>query len=159
MYSHILISHCALMCLIAPILKSTGSSTTSPISLVGWFRICCINCSEYHSENCFFKKLLAGLFTDMSTGCNRSVVFVGSKQTWRLHFSSRVVTFLVTCRLKLSIITTHGLVLWKNVWLQQQHHVYLHKHQSLHAFEGCTCMKEKLCDSRVRMKLLIHFSR
>ena len=37
--------------------------------------------SEYHSENWFFRKLLAGLFTDTSIECNRSAVFTGNRQT------------------------------------------------------------------------------
>ena len=40
-----------------------------------------VSASEYHSENCFFMKLLAGLFTDTSIGCNRSVIFAGNRQT------------------------------------------------------------------------------
>ena len=61
------------------------------------------------------RKSFAGLFTDMSIDCSKSVVFGGSRQIWILLASKRHATALVTCPLKLSMITSAGVLSSKDL--------------------------------------------
>ena len=63
----------------AAIHKLTGCNSTDSTSETPWN--CFVISSLYHCSNFHFKKSFAGFFTAISIGCNKSVVFGGSRHT------------------------------------------------------------------------------
>lgn len=98
-------------------LKSTGFNITRSNGTSIWSSNCFNNCSEYHILNCSFRNFFAGLFTEMSIGCSKSVVLVGNKRTCRLkdhsHLSFKIVHDNYSRRWNISRTETSGL---GNVW-------------------------------------------
>ena len=86
-------------------LMSTGWISKDSNSSTSWPSSWSATGSEYESSNFLFRKTFACLFTEISISCNRSVQFVGSRQTSMSFASNREFTSSVTWPLNVSMIT------------------------------------------------------